>query len=1028
MRYCMHCMDPLEDSDNFCTSCGKNISDEIPGHHLIPDGKLNNRYIVGKSIGEGGFGITYIGRDSRVNRKVAIKEYYPNGFVNRTNTVSSTVICNVSDDKKAFFEKGKKRFLEEAETLGDFSSESGIVQVSDYFEENGTAYIVMEYLEGKTLKDFICDKEKLTVAETIKYLRPVMKVLEKIHNKGLIHRDISPDNIMIVGEQVKLLDFGLAREFLADTEKSYTTSLKHGYAPIEQYQGRGIQGPWTDVYAMCATMYKCITGVTPDRATDRVSSDVLKSPSELEIIIDDSKNNAIMKGLSISYENRFQNMSELMNALDGVPPSPVIIPDEKKETNKTLIVTGIVVIAFLIIIIVLLLLKSCAKKETDNQPHIETTEQSFLESTENDGDITISDNETTKDTENIESDSEILETETAESEITEKETPEFENTETTESEEENTETETESETEKQTEAQWSGWVDELPANITSKDYEIKERKVYRTRLREITSSTEKSNMEGWELFDTVEADGNFGPWSNWSDTKVESSADREVETQTQYSYRDKETTTGTSDTMSGWTLYDTTYKWSNYGAWSSWSTSAVTGSDSKKVETKKQYRYRDKETTTGTSKTMSGWTLYDTTYKWSDYGAWSSWSTSAVTGSDSRKVESKKQYSYRSKETTTGSSSTMSGWTLYDTTYAWSDYGAWSDWTTDVLHNSDSRKVESKTQYSYRDITYSTVYTDWGAWTDWTLEQQATSDLKKEESRTAWEYYYFVCPTCGMHMHGYNVCYKWAGGCGSYIPLSSGVVIQSEISWDAAGLQDWHGTGKLYTYINGQLVFKYTDGPNAGVRTQYRYAERSTQQVANYSNWSDWGDTVYSPSANREVQTRTIYRCCDRSNIATYYFYRWGSWSGWSDTAYSANENKEVQTRTVYRYRDRSNIATYHFYRWGRWSSWSDTAYSANENKEVQTRTVYRYCERSKIVTYHFYRWGNWSSWSVNKVTANDNRQVKETTFYRYRERAKTKTYYFRRWTEWSEFSEQEVTKTENVEVDSKIQYSYRLK
>ena len=335
MKYCMHCMNPLEDSNNFCTSCGKSLLNEIPGHYLTPGTKLNNRYIVGAAIGEGGFGITYIGIDIKLDLKVAIKEFFPNGFVNRTNTISSTVNCSQSRDKREFFEKGKKKFLIEAKTLAKFQFDPGIVHVSDFFEENETAYIVMEYLEGKTLADFIEEKGKLTVDETLKILIPIMKTLQKIHKKDLIHRDISPDNIMIMDEQVKLLDFGLAREFSLEDEKSFTTSLKHGYSPHEQYRRRGKQGPWTDVYAMCATIYKCITGIRPDGALDRVLNDELRLPSVLGIDIDTSIENAIMKGLNVKQEDRFQNIGELIEKLNV--EEDCVLVNTNEDTNTVLV-------------------------------------------------------------------------------------------------------------------------------------------------------------------------------------------------------------------------------------------------------------------------------------------------------------------------------------------------------------------------------------------------------------------------------------------------------------------------------------------------------------------------------------------------------------------------------------------------------------------------------------------------------------------------------------------------------------------
>ncbi|MBO5077549.1 MAG: serine/threonine protein kinase, partial [Clostridia bacterium] len=266
MSYCRYCMAETKENARFCMACGRSQLDEVPPHHLRPGTILKNRFYVGAALGEGGFGITYIGRDILFDTKVAIKEYYPNGYANRTNLTSSTVSIGYSAERRDYFQKGKLRFLREAKTLARFNSEEDVVNVIDFFEENDTAYIVMEYVEGDTLSEIVAAKGKLTPDETLALLLPVMESLQKVHEQGLIHRDISPDNIMVTGGKVKLLDFGAARSMTAESNKSLSVMLKPGYAPEEQYRSKGEQGPWTDVYALCATMYKCVTGITPDDA------------------------------------------------------------------------------------------------------------------------------------------------------------------------------------------------------------------------------------------------------------------------------------------------------------------------------------------------------------------------------------------------------------------------------------------------------------------------------------------------------------------------------------------------------------------------------------------------------------------------------------------------------------------------------------------------------------------------------------------------------------------------------------------
>lgn len=317
-KYCNHCMSNIEESTNVCSVCGHSIDNLVPAHHLFPGTLLNNKFYVGEALGEGGFGITYIGRDINLDIKVAIKEYYPNGYVNRSNTISPQVNNSVTEGRKDFFTKGRERFLNEARILAKFSGEAGIVDVRDFFEENNTAYIVMEFLDGKDLKNYLKENGTLTAEQTINLLMPVMNSLKKVHSQNLIHRDISPDNIMLVGNKVKLLDFGAARSVAAAENKSLSVMLKPGYAPEEQYRSKGNQGPWTDVYALCATMYKCITGITPDDATQRVFSDEVKTPTALGMKISSEIENAIMRGMSVHQKDRYQNIDDLIRGLQGI--------------------------------------------------------------------------------------------------------------------------------------------------------------------------------------------------------------------------------------------------------------------------------------------------------------------------------------------------------------------------------------------------------------------------------------------------------------------------------------------------------------------------------------------------------------------------------------------------------------------------------------------------------------------------------------------------------------------------------------
>ena len=274
--------------------------------------RLIGRYTIEKVLGQGGFGITYLGIDELHEKKVAIKEFFPQGIVTRNIEYQDTVTVTFVGEKDNY-EKGKERFLKEARTMAKFSKDEGIVKALDFFEINNTAYIVMEYLEGITLKQYLRENQRIAPEDLIELLVPLIESLDEIHSQGMIHRDISPDNIMVLPDgRIKLMDFGAARDYTDFGEKSLSIVLKPGYAPPEQYQTHGVQGPWTDIYALCATMYKCITGENPPDAIERVMDDSLKKISEFGITIPPQEEAAIIKGMSVSAKDRYQDIKDFI--------------------------------------------------------------------------------------------------------------------------------------------------------------------------------------------------------------------------------------------------------------------------------------------------------------------------------------------------------------------------------------------------------------------------------------------------------------------------------------------------------------------------------------------------------------------------------------------------------------------------------------------------------------------------------------------------------------------------------------------
>ncbi|MDR2931722.1 MAG: serine/threonine protein kinase, partial [Oscillospiraceae bacterium] len=310
MRICMGCMERIDDTADICPLCGyKKGTPPREAYHLPPETILRGRYIVGRVIGYGGFGVTYIGLDAQLERKIAIKEFLPSDFATRMpGDINVTVYAN---DAQEQFEAGLKSFVDEAHRLARFNSKPGIVDIYDSFSENLTAYIVMQFLDGKTVKQIMQEEGAFPYERARDIILPVLKTLQDVHQENVIHRDIAPDNIFITKDgEVKLLDFGAARYATTFHSKSLSVILKPGYAPEEQYRSRGNQGAWTDVYATAATFYKMITGVTPEESMERAMKDTVQEPSRLGVAVPKNAETAIMNAMNVRIEDRTQSAEE----------------------------------------------------------------------------------------------------------------------------------------------------------------------------------------------------------------------------------------------------------------------------------------------------------------------------------------------------------------------------------------------------------------------------------------------------------------------------------------------------------------------------------------------------------------------------------------------------------------------------------------------------------------------------------------------------------------------------------------------
>lgn len=325
-KLCMGCMQDRGEA-RICPHCGW-IEGTLPQSpaHLPPRTFLNRRYCIGRVLGQGGFGITYLGWDTVLKTRVAIKEYMPQEMATRS-TGEIELIAFQSQGRKDSYEYGRQKFLDEARTLAQMDDNPGIVAVRDYFEANNTAYLVMPFLDGTNFKDYLNRKGgRISFEDAMKIMMPVLASLQEVHAKGLLHRDVSPDNIFVTRSmQVKLLDFGAARYAMGDQSRSLSVILKPGYAPEEQYRSKGVQGPWTDEYAAAATFYRAITGQIPPEALDRLHGDSLEPPSKLGVKIPPQAEAALLKALSIQQQGRYQSINEFRQALlagAGIYPSP----------------------------------------------------------------------------------------------------------------------------------------------------------------------------------------------------------------------------------------------------------------------------------------------------------------------------------------------------------------------------------------------------------------------------------------------------------------------------------------------------------------------------------------------------------------------------------------------------------------------------------------------------------------------------------------------------------------------------------
>lgn len=343
VSYCYGCMEPIAEYP--CPKCGYAPRNNTTSYALQPGTILSGKYLIGKVLGQGGFGITYLGLDLQLQRKVAIKEYYPSGFVSRKGGTSN-VIWYASEAAWEARQTGLEMVLKEARKMSKVGNIPAVVKVFNVFQENGTAYICMDYIQGQTLLDRLKRTGPLSWEAAKTLFLPVIQSMEQVHQIGLIHRDISPDNLMIQPNgSVKILDLGAAKDLNRNTGHSSLQVAKNGFSPLEQYMHSGNSGSWTDVYAMAATMYYALTGVLPPSALDRTDKDLLRWDLPQLRTLPPEVCRALQHAMAVRSAERTQTMTDFLQELQSKGRKPPKLPKKWLIAAVVILVTVVATVA-----------------------------------------------------------------------------------------------------------------------------------------------------------------------------------------------------------------------------------------------------------------------------------------------------------------------------------------------------------------------------------------------------------------------------------------------------------------------------------------------------------------------------------------------------------------------------------------------------------------------------------------------------------------------------------------------------------
>lgn len=1065
MHRCLGCMREYKDEYQVCPYCGYEVgTPPKEAYHMVPGTLLAGRYTVGQVLGFGGFGVTYIGYDNVLERKVAIKEYLPSEF--STRIPGQTEVTTYAGERTEQFNSGLTKFLDEAKTLAKLQSANGVVQIYNSFQENNTAYIVMEYLEGKTLKTYLEETEKIPVEEAKEILHPIITALKEVHALGIIHRDIAPDNIFLTNDgRVKLLDFGASRFATTSHSKSLSVIIKQGYAPVEQYRSRGDQGPWTDVYSLSATLYKMITGITPEDAMERIEKEELKKPSKLGIDIPKNTENAIMNALNIKIEDRTHDIEAFEKELyhdENVKLK--IVHLKKADVGKwplwaKLTVSGASVAVATFAVLLITGVISFSRIEIPEflipdgktrVPNVVNEEVDYAQTTLKDAELyfQIVDKQYSEyipqdmvltqsinrgkivdvngvvevvvsgglehifmvDVYGYNKDEaiKILNALGLTVDIVEDYGDLDPGAVLEQSIAAGEETYRGAKVVLTVSKGYDSYLDknqtvEVPdfTGMTLKEAQAAAKKC---GLYIVKTGSKKGQMKAGCILEQTPKGGSE---AHQGDTIEVITVEEEIEVyMPDVQYKDEVEAVAQLEAL-GLTIkvsYEKSSKVAQgkvisqsiepytkvkngekvslvvslgddeinkvMAQWSDWMVElpANVNKDQYEIETKTQYSFRDKSTTTSSESSLPGWTYYDTVITKGEFGDWSEWSTQKPDEKSAREIENKTQYASSDYQTTNSEQASMDGWKQIKTETKYRDeYGNWSEWSETAQTKSDIRNVESKNQYQYRTKNWTTQVNN-GALSGWQCDTSKT-----QASYGQWTEY-------------------------GETPISASSTL--DVTTETRTRQVQTGTKyKYYHYKYWGPKYNLPEGWYYTWAARGEYSSKETTSPLAQSNppggglWDGkmqgfggkGGDLWFLESTSPIMGNENYTVYLTRPITTTYYFWQWSGWSNWTDGTKNGDSNTEVANRTMYRYQDKIAYNWYTYERWTDYTAWSDTPITETSTKKVKTQTIYKYRDKKDVYTYYFYQWGDWSGWRDEKIEKSDSREVQARTMYRYK-------------------------------------------